>query len=238
MLYSADRFKKSPIYADEIRVSPYPSSRGLTIKMADNAGQSVVKFQDSDGNDVVTIDSNGNVSCTMANISAQPMLRTDELVLNDKTTPVEPVPDSLTTEIGVANAELVFTAVENGASGLSVQYIDPTAFNELLSVAIVGNVIQFTLATDGAGLITSIADDLKALILATPAVAALITAEDAAGNDGSGTVTAMAATPLAGNTDGTVGEDGQILRDSTGIYISDGASTAVSYNWKKITYDV
>jgi hypothetical protein len=108
---------------------------------------------------------------------------------------------TLSTALAGGNNDLVWTAVTGGEAGnaLTVEYIDP-AGADAGSIALVGNAIEVTLAHSGAA-ITATADDIKLLVLASPAVSAVVTAEDDAGNDGSGVVTAMAAAPLIGGAD-------------------------------------
>lgn len=108
---------------------------------------------------------------------------------------------SLTTALGVANTELVWTAVVGGEAGnaLTVEYIDPAGANAG-SIALVGNAVQVTLAHSGAA-ITATANDIAALVAASPAVSAVVSVANDAGNDGTGVVTAMSATPLTGGGD-------------------------------------
>jgi hypothetical protein len=106
----------------------------------------------------------------------------------------------LKTALAGANNDLVFHAVAEGSSGeaITIAYVDPSANDATESVTVSGNAITFHLATGVAGAITSTGDSLKATLLASAAASALVTAADAAGNDGSGVVIALAATALAG----------------------------------------
>ena len=99
-----------------------------------------------------------------------------------------------------SNNDLVFTAVQEGASGeaITVRYLDPAANDAVESVSVSGNAITVNLATGVAGAITSTGDSIKASLLASAAASALVTAVDAASNDGSGAVTALSATALGG----------------------------------------
>lgn len=107
---------------------------------------------------------------------------------------------TLSTNLTGNNNDLVWTAVPTGTEGndITIEYIDPGDDNVPLSCAVEGNAIAITLETDGDSLIVTTADDIKALT----EFAALVTVEDKAANDGSGVVTAMAATPLAGGVNG------------------------------------
>lgn len=118
--------------------------------------------------------------------------------LGDLVIPVDAVQASLETALAGDDNDLVFTAVNGGVGGnaITVKYTNPGGAGAL-SVAVVGTAIDVTLAHDGAA-ITSTAEDVAGEIAATPAAAALVTVANAAGNDGTGLVTAMAATNLAG----------------------------------------
>lgn len=90
-----------------------------------------------------------------------------------------------------------FTANAAGVAGnsKSVAYVNSGASQALL-VTVTGNAISVRLATDAGSVITSTAAQVAAAVNA--AVGAGVTAANAAGNDGTGVVTALAATPLAG----------------------------------------
>jgi hypothetical protein len=107
---------------------------------------------------------------------------------------------TLTTALAGANNDLVFTAAVTGLQGneITIRYLDPGAPSVAESVAVSGKRIAFTLSTDGSSVITSTGDSLKATLLASAAASALVTAADAAANDGSGLVIALAETALTG----------------------------------------
>lgn len=107
---------------------------------------------------------------------------------------------TLSTNLTGANNDLVFTAVTAGTGGnsITITYVDPAGNDEVLDISVLGSAITVSLATGGAGAITTTADELKAALLLSVPASALVTAADKASNDGSGIVTAMAATPLAG----------------------------------------
>ncbi len=100
----------------------------------------------------------------------------------------------------LVNQSLTYTAKVAGALGnsITIALIDPSAINTPLSVAVVGSAISVTLATNGAGTITSTGNAVEAAINANPAAAALVLVT---GTNGSA-LTAIAATPLASGTDG------------------------------------
>ena len=113
---------------------------------------------------------------------------------------------TLSTNLTGANNDLTFTAVTSGAAAnsITIRYVDPAAAGAALSVSVSGNAITVNLATDGSSVITSTAAEIDAAIDALPAAAALVTPANKAANDGSGVVTAMSATALAGGTDAQV----------------------------------
>src|ERR1051326_5241705 len=128
--------------------------------------------------------------------------------------------DFLTTALTGSNNDLVFTAGDEGDSGdaITIAFVDPAANSAAESVSVVGKAITFHLATGSGGAITSTGDTLKATLLASTSASALVTAVDAAGNDGSGAVTALAATNLAGHAIVV-----HLATDSAGTITSTGA---------------
>lgn len=121
-------------------------------------------------------------------------------------------PGSLTTALTGNNNDLVWTArfVGRASARLKVAYVDPGAASQSESVSVSHNettgvtTITVSLATDGSSAITSTGDTIKATVAADPDANALVSVADAAANDGSGVVTALAATALsAGAVDGT-----------------------------------
>jgi hypothetical protein len=107
---------------------------------------------------------------------------------------------SLTTALTGANNDLTFTSRGRGniRNLITVAYVDPAANNAALAVSTVGNAISVSLATGGGGAITSTAAQVRDAVNADSAASALVFAANAAANDGTGVVTAMAATALAG----------------------------------------
>lgn len=107
---------------------------------------------------------------------------------------------SLTTALTGANNDLVFTARSGGTAGntIAVIYLDPGAISQALSVTVSNAVITVHLATDGAGAITSTAALILAAVNAAATAKYLVSAALASGNDGTGVVTALGSTSLAG----------------------------------------
>lgn len=131
--------------------------------------------------------------------------------------PTEAVQAFLSTNLTGANNDLVFTAAAIGAdgNGITVQYVNPGTASHALTIGIVGTAITITLATDESSVITTVADDISALNFG-----GLVTVADKAANDGSGLVTAMAVTPLAGGSnalgDGVYGTGSRYTNTTTG----------------------
>jgi hypothetical protein len=121
----------------------------------------------------------------------------------DDTTPtsVAEVKSSLSTDLVGDNNDLVYTSKLTGTAGdaITIAYIDPAGAGAL-SIVVTGTDIVVNLAHDGGG-ITTIADDISAAIALDVDANALVGVADKAANDGSGVVTAMAETPLAGGVD-------------------------------------
>jgi hypothetical protein len=105
----------------------------------------------------------------------------------------------LSTDLADANNDLDFTAVRGGKRGnaIQVEYLDPDAANKALQLTVVGTKLSFSLATNGAGAITTTAGEILAAYRQSAEARALVTAVLKAGNDGTGVVIAMAATNLA-----------------------------------------
>lgn len=110
---------------------------------------------------------------------------------------------ALTTALTGLNNDLVFSAhqISADADGITVAYINPGVLASL-SVAVVGRAIAVTLAHDGLAIIST-ATQVAAAVAAKPAADALVGVANAAGNDGTGLVTAMAATALSGGVSAT-----------------------------------
>lgn len=111
----------------------------------------------------------------------------------------------LTTALLGSNNDLKYSAVAgqgDGANGITVAYVDPGAPSAALSVVVAARVITVNLATDGGSVITTTAAQIAAAIALSIPASRLVTVVNAPGNDGTGIVTALAATHLAGGLDG------------------------------------
>ena len=138
---------------------------------------------------------------------------------------------------------LTFTAKTYGAAGnsINIRYTDPAANDAALSVSVAGPAITVSLATGGAGAITSTAAQVKDAVDASAAASALVsvavmTSDSGVADDGSGVVTAMAATSLASGAGTGIGAvaPGALCIDTTNadVYRNDGTTAAPT--WVKL----
>lgn len=110
----------------------------------------------------------------------------------------------LTTNLAGTNNDLVYTSVakSESANNITIKYTDPYANNQALNISVSGDDINVTLATNASGAITTTATQIITAIQASTPASALVTVASASGNNGSGIVTAMTKTNLAGGTVG------------------------------------
>jgi hypothetical protein len=110
---------------------------------------------------------------------------------------------TLSTALTGTNNDITLTAVTAGTTGndITLALVDPSGNNAALGVVVTGTDIVVNLATNGGGTITSTAAQVIAAIAADEDAAALVTAANKSGNDGTGVVTALTETALTGGTD-------------------------------------
>lgn len=158
---------------------------------------------------IETVDLGGGVSTvqrkgfkTVAYTGA-PAVGLQELVGNGAGGVMPPAAATLATGVVANNNAITWTAKKTGTAGndITLTLIDPPGNNVALSVDVVGRDINVTLATDGASAITSTAAQVIAAIAASSA-ADLVTAANTGASTGAAAVVAVAATSLAGGTDG------------------------------------
>lgn len=122
--------------------------------------------------------------------------------------------DTVTLDPAGNNNNIVVTAKAVGDTGLSIALVDPAGNDKALAVSVANKVISVSLATSGAGAITSTAAQVMAAINGNPDANELVVASLAVNNDGTGVVTAINETALAGGTVGTATEaEGVLLND-------------------------
>lgn len=142
-------------------------------------------------------------------------------------TEITPPKATLTTALTGANNDLVFTALKRGPWGnaISVTYTDPGGTNAL-AVTVEGFKILVSLGTS-AGAIISTAAQVSTAISANADAVQLVTIANAAANDGTGVVTALAETFLAGGSLQTT-QPAQVNSDATnGHYFTGNDSETV-----------
>lgn len=107
---------------------------------------------------------------------------------------------SYTTALTGTNNDLTYTAKALGTGGnaITIAYINPGTASHALVVAVSGNAITVTLATNSSSVITSTGATVLAAIQASTAASALVTVANFTGNTGAGVVTALTATNLTG----------------------------------------
>lgn len=106
----------------------------------------------------------------------------------------------LTTAMVGADNDITLTAKVGGAGGnaINLVLVDPSGNNQALAVSVAETTITVSLATGGAGAITSTAAQVVAAINADAAAKLLVTAAVKSGETGAGIVTALTSTALAG----------------------------------------
>lgn len=102
----------------------------------------------------------------------------------------------LVTALTGTHNDLTYIQRAAGAAAVSVEYIDPSANDAALSIAVTSNKITVNLATGPAGAITSTAAQIKAAIEAHSTARTKAVVQLATGNNGTGVVIALAETPL------------------------------------------
>lgn len=106
---------------------------------------------------------------------------------------------TLTTNLTGANNDLFLFSKVPGTTGNAITFRIAVAGNNTPpSVAVAGSAITVNAATDGAGAVLSTASDVRKAINFNQAAYLLVHAQNAPANDGTGVVTALAATNLTG----------------------------------------
>lgn len=110
---------------------------------------------------------------------------------------------TLTTALTGNNNDILFTARKSGVSGniIQIQYFNPATPSQPLSVTLTGSLIKVNLATNASSQITTTASEILTAIANSTQAKSLVKPVLAAGNNGVGIVTALAATNLTGGTD-------------------------------------
>lgn len=130
----------------------------------------------------------------------------------------------LRTALTGANNDLDIIARDPAVTDITVALIDPADTSQALSVEVTDHDIVVNLATDGSGTITSTAAQVAAAIAAHATAKELVVVSNAAGNDGTGVVTALAETGLGGptGTSPTIDVDVETMADTSHWYNAPG----------------
>lgn len=106
---------------------------------------------------------------------------------------------TLTTALAGTNNDIKYTSKERGpdGNGTRVRYV-VAGNNTPLSVTVTGRDITVNVATSGVGAATSTGAQVRDAVNGNAAASALVLAENATGNDGTGVVAALGFTNLAG----------------------------------------
>jgi hypothetical protein len=121
---------------------------------------------------------------------------------------------TLTTALAGANNDLKYTATAGGNEADSADYAAGNAVtiayvvagaSTPLTIDVTDEDIVVNVETDGSSAAVSTADEVADAVNGDAEASALVSAENAAGNDGTGVVTALAATPLAGGQNYVIG---------------------------------
>lgn len=128
-----------------------------------------------------------------------------------------------------AGADVVMT--RRAAYARANDATESVAWTGVLGITAVTNSTNTTAGVVAS--ITSTAAQIKTAIEASAAATALVTVANAGGNDGTGVVIALAATPLASGVNGTAGQPWQQLWYSGALYInaSDTAKGTATDTW-------
>lgn len=123
---------------------------------------------------------------------------------------------SVATGVVGNNNAIRWTSKVPGEAGNLVAVVlqDPGGNNQPLSVSVSGSVVTVSLATDGAGAITSTAADVIAAVNVDGVASALVNGANEGASDGSGVVAVVAETHLANGAGTPTGLDDQVSNAS------------------------
>lgn len=146
---------------------------------------------------------------------------------------IDMVAASLYTGVVANNNRILWTANEKGTGGhgIKIQLLDPSANSQALSVSVVADTIVVSLATSGAGAITSTALEVIAAVNAHLVAKMLVTAAGVTGSTGAAAVVAVAATALAGGVDWVVTPSCMLAET---VDLTDGDYGASAYDQARV----
>lgn len=206
------KFKKTT-FVGISEILKFPDSYTALAVMMDDTGI----VADADGKKIVA-------KGTIVGGAAAPVLTDTTQKVQKKNT--ASVAATLATGVIGSNNAITFTAKVAGTIGnaTKVQLKNPAAASQALAVSIVGDTIVVSLATDGASALTSTAADVVTAVNAHLTAKTLVSAANTGASTGAGVVAAVAATPLAGGTNGNAtAAEGVLLND---VDVTNGAAPA------------
>lgn len=130
----------------------------------------------------------------------------------------------LVTSLTGTNNDMNIIARDPAVTDITVALIDPGENGASLLVEVTDHDIVVNLATGPGGAITSTAAQVIAAINAHSVAGELVRASNAAANDGTGVVTALAETGLAGPGAVTIDADVETMADTTHWYDAPGSA--------------
>lgn len=225
---------------------PFVANQALTISVSKH-DITVLLGTDNDGNLISTAE---EVKSAIENNTDVNALVSVTYTSDDRKSDIVTTFDKIL--IGDINNNLVFSSVEKSsdADAITIQYVDPYAPNQILSVSAPSKAITINLATDTNGNVTTTAENIKMEIIGNPAASALVNVTYADNNNGSGIVAAMDVTNLAGGTVGlysdtmgsvepelnlvTMNDAFNIPEDVTTFQVTQVLSQ-VQFNWSEIS---
>lgn len=211
----------------------------ITVNLATGTGTAQVETATVVAAGGATAD--GNLPVTVTSALFSPAVTVQVALLTATHTTADLIATAVRAALA-ANATLntYFTFGGTGADVVMTRRAAYARANDATENVAWTNVLGITAVTNSANTtpgvvaaITSTAAEIKTAIEASAAATALVTVANAGGNDGTGVVTALAATALASGVNGTAGEPWQQLWYSGALYInaSDTAQGTATDTW-------
>ena len=214
--------------SNKIELRASESGRGLEI---DSIGYGQFLSIQRNGKELATLDASNSLNGRFAGTFSGKVLIAEG-------TPVNAAASTLSTAQG-DDKDLKYTAKIPGKDGdkITIEYV--VDGNETpLSVSLSGTAITVNVKTTDAGVADSTANEIKAKLEDDDDIAALIKIELAEGSSGEGKPGEMAATPLAGGVNGTLGTTDEMLIDENYIYRCIATNTINGQNWRRVALGV
>ena len=152
---------------------------------------------------------------------------------NLETISINAAKSTLSIGAAVDDDALQFEAVADGTSGndITVELIDPSGNDAVLSITVSDSAITVNLATDAGGLIITTALELLTALMLDVEVTAQLNVTHVTDSDGSGVVDAQAVTNLAGGTGFVEGDDYSVNKTTGAITVPVGSDIQAETNY-------